>query len=314
LLVHMSGSDRKCEEIARGNHGIITFEEARDAGLSEKGIDYRVEHRGWCEVHPNVFRMPGVPDSLGSRRAAAVKAAGDGAMLSHRTAGAMLELEGIEAADEIEVVAYSGITLQGVKVHRIGKGDIPKKVFVNGLPVTRVERVLIDLAGCLPIPVVGIAIDHALRKKLTTLARLWAELGAVGGRGRRGTKAFRIMLSARDEMTAQMRSTFEAKMRRILKRIKGHTAVPNYKVITPNGPRYFDFCYPGLKLAIECHSIDWHTGERMKRDLKRHRELEAMGYKILYFTWDEVCFEADMVEREVRKAIEERQLFLPAEA
>src|SRR5689334_7119038 len=108
MLVHMSTSDRKCEEIARGNHGIFAFEEAREAGLSEAEIDYRVRHRGWCEVHPNVFRMPGVPDSLASRRAAAVKAVGDGAMLSHRTAGALLELEGIEAGDEIEVVAYSG--------------------------------------------------------------------------------------------------------------------------------------------------------------------------------------------------------------
>lgn len=69
------------------------------------------------------------------------------------------------------------------------------------------------------------------------------------------------MLSARDEMTAEMRSTFEAKMRRLLKRIKGHTAVPNYKVITKDGVRFFDFCYPGLKLAIECHSIDWDTGQ-----------------------------------------------------
>jgi hypothetical protein len=128
----MSGSDRECEEIARGNHGIITSDEARDAGLSEKEIDYRIKHRGWCEVHPNVFRMPGVPDSLNSRRAAAVKAVGDGAMLSHRTAGAMLGLEGIDAGDEIEIVAYPGITLHGVKVHRIRKNDLPQRVYVTG--------------------------------------------------------------------------------------------------------------------------------------------------------------------------------------
>ena len=243
---------------------------------------------------------------------AAVKAAGPGALLSHRTAAVLLELEGVTESGEIELVAYTGIKLKGVKIHRLRKDDVPTRSFVDGLPITRVERVVIDLAGCLPIPIVGIAIDHVLRRRLTTLARLWAELETIGGQGRRGTKALRIMLSVRDNMTAEMRSTFEAKMRRILKRIKGHLAVPNFKVITPQGARFFDFCYPELRLAIECQSIDYHTGERMKRDIKRHRELEAMGFKILYFTWDEVCFEADMVEREVRKAIENRELFLSA--
>ncbi|MGH2753423.1 MAG: DUF559 domain-containing protein [Actinomycetota bacterium] len=306
----MSSADRICEEITLDNHGIITFDEARSAGLSVFEIWYRVENLGWVEVHPHVFRIGGAPDTKDSRLRAAVKAAGPGARLSHRTAAVLLGLEGITEGERIEVISYRGNSLKGVQVHRLLREDKPAATFMNGHPVTRVERVIIDLAGQLPIHVVGIAIDHALRHRLTTLERLWRELDSTGGRGRRGTKALRIMLLARDEMTAEMRSMFETKMRRILKRIKGYTARPNFKVITPRGTRYFDFCYEPEKLGIECHSVDYHTGERMKKDLKRHRELEGMGYRILYFTWDEVCFEADMVEQEVRKNLKERQLLL----
>jgi very-short-patch-repair endonuclease len=306
----MSKADRRCERLSEDNHGIVSYEEAREAGLSTADIWYRVQHRGWTEVHPRVYRMPGVPETEASCKAAAVKAGGPGAMLSHRSAGELHGFEGITEGDRIEIVAYTGVKLRGVKVHRLGPDDRPSRTYVKGLPVTRVERTIIDLAGCLPIRVVGVAIDYVLRKRMTTLARLWRELDETGGRGRRGTRALRVMLEVRDEMTAEMRSTFEAKMRRILKRIKGHTAIPNFKVLTANGARYFDFCYPGLKLAIECHSVDYHTGERMKADVKRHRELEAMGYKILYFLWEEVCFDPEMVEAEVRKAIAERELFL----
>ena len=277
----MSNPDRLCEDIARRDHGIVSYQEALDSGLSPYEIWYRVQRCGWIEVHPSTFRLPGAPVTERSRQSAALKAVGPDSMLSHRSAGELHGLEGISQGDKIEVIAHTGIKVKGVKIHRISKEDTPRRAFVDGLPVTRVERTIIDLAGCLPISVVGIAIDYALRKKLTTLARLWAELKVVGGRGRRGTKALRIMLSVRDNMTAEMRSTFEAKMRRILKRIKGHLAIPNFKVITPQGARFFDFCYPSLMLAIECQSIDYHTGERMKRDIKRHRELEAMGYKIL---------------------------------
>ena len=308
----MAAADRLCEQIARNEHGIVSFQEAISAGLSGRDIRYRVLHMGWEEVHPGIYRLPGVPDTEESRKAAAVKAGGPGAMLSHRSAGALYGLEGITEGHRIEIVAYTGIELKGVKVHRLNPDDRPARAYVDGLPVTQVERTIIDLAGCLPIKVVGLAIDYVLRKRMTTLARLWQELDRTGGQGRRGTRSLRTMLEVRDEMTAEMRSTFEAKMRRILRRIKRHRAIPNFRVVTQNGTRYFDFCFPELKLAIECHSVDWHTGERMKRDVKRHRELEAMGYKILYFLWDEVCFEPEMVEEEVRRAIAEREVFLSA--
>ena len=306
----MSSADRLCEKISQGDHGILTFEEARKTGLSRYDIRYRVQHLGWVEVHPGVYRMAGVPDTEEGRMMAAVKAAGPGAALSHRTAAGLLGLEGITPGARIEVVAYTGVKLKGVRVHRLRPGDRPARTYVKGLPVTRVERVIIDLAGSLPIRVVGVALDHALRKRLTKLDRLWRELETTGGQGRRGTKALRIMLLVRDDMTAELRSTFEAKMRRILKRIKGHAAIPNFRIVTPTTTRFFDFCYPDLMLGIECHSVDWHTGERMKKDVKRHRELEGMGYRVLYFLWEEVCFEADMVEREVRKALKEREVLL----
>lgn len=299
--------DRECERSARDNHGIISFEEARKAGLSEKEIAHKVAKEGWVSVHPLVYRLPGAPDTKKSRFAAAVKAAGPDALLSHRSAAELLGLDGISSGDKIEVVNHTGHQLKGVKVHRLRPIDRPRRMHVDGIPVTRMERVLIDLAGCLPIKVVGLALDDALRRRATTLARMWEELNRIGGRGRKGTKNLRVMLIVRDELDAEMRSAFEARMRRILKRIRGYEAIPNFRINTRVKTRYLDFGYRELPLGIECHSVDWHTGVRMKKDIKRDREFKNIGYEVLYFTWEEVYFEAEMVEREVRAAIRRRE-------
>jgi very-short-patch-repair endonuclease len=255
--------------------------------------------------------VAGAVDTKESRILAAVKAAGPDALLSHRSAAELIGLEGIESGDEIEVVNHTGNELVGVKVHRLRPTDRPRRMFVRGIPCTRVERILIDLCGWLPRRIVGRALDDALRRKLVTLATLRKELDIVGGRGRRGTKDFRILVATRDRFDSEMRSPFERKMRQILKRIKEYDAIPNFKVRTAKKNRYFDFCYPTLLLGIECHSVGAHLGdEKLKDDAKRDRELGALGYEILYFTWEEVWFEPDSVEREMRAAIARREVLV----
>jgi len=297
--------------VAGENNGIMTKSDCRSCGLSDEQIQYRVETGALIIVHRGVYRVAGAPDTKESRMMAAVKAAGPDALLSHRAAAELVGLEGIEAGDTIEVVNSSGNRVEGVRAHRLRPTDRPKRMFVKGIPCTRVERILIDLCGRLPRRVVGRALDDALRKKLVTLESLREELDRLGARGRTGTKDFRILIATRDRFDSEMRSPFERKMRRILKRIKEYEAIPNFKVRTAKKDRYFDFCYPTLWLGIECHSVGAHLGdEKLKEDAKRDRELGALWYEILYFTWEEVWYEPNHVEREVREAIARREIFV----
>ena len=303
--------DASLLKVANEDHGIVSNDDCDACGLSNDQVRYRVRTGRLITIHPRVYRVAGAPDTKEGRLMAAVKAAGPGALVSHRSAAELMGLEGIESGDKIEIVDHNGNELDGVTVHKLRPVDRPGRMFVNGIPCTRVERTLIDLCGHLPRRIVGRALDDALRRKLVTLATIRRELELLGARGRTGTKDFRILVSTRDRFDSEIRSPFERRMRHILKRIKEYEAIPNFKVRTARGTRYFDFCYPTLILGIECHSVGAHLGEdNLKRDAKRDRELGAVGYEILYFTWEEVWFEPDMVEREVREAIARREILV----
>ena len=113
------------------------------------------------------------------------------------------------------------------------------------------------------------------------------------------------MLLGRDEHDEKVRSRFESKMLAILRRVLGHGFIPDFDILI-HGRRYvIDFYCPHARLAIECHSFKWHIG-RHNADAKRDRDISSTGIEVLYFTWDDVCFRATEVEREIRAAISRR--------
>ena len=150
---------------------------------------------------------------------------------------------------------------------------------------------------------VGLAMDDALRNGLTTIERLAIELETAGGPGIRGTRTFRRLLEGRDERDGKLRSRFEAKMMRIIKRITSDFA-PNFEVRWGNHRYFIDFAFPRIHLGIECQSVRWHWGnDYQQKDLHRHRRLTGMGWAIIGFTWDDVVFTPLEVEHELRELL-----------
>ena len=171
------------------------------------------------------------------------------------------------------------------------------------MAVSSVERTLFDLAGKLPLGRVGLAIDDALRRRFTTLDRLWEAWATFGGKGRKGTRAFKVLLFGRDDREGLLRSRLESKMMRILRRIG--TPAPNHKVSDGSRIAFLDFAYPDLKVGIETHGAVWHHGEeRWKKDLARDRWLKSMGWSVLYYSWDDVHLSPAATEKEIRSFLE----------
>ena len=77
---------------------------------------------------------------------------------------------------------------------------------VQGIPVTTPERTLLDCASILPAIVVAKAVESAIRKRLTTTDRINEVLAAKGGRGVRGTRKLRWIVSQRVADTATGRA------------------------------------------------------------------------------------------------------------
>ncbi len=81
---------------ASAHHGVVTRQAAERAGVSRSAW-YRALDAGWiAALHPNVARMHGSPTTVEQKIAAAVLAAGPGALASHGTAAFLWGLPGAE--------------------------------------------------------------------------------------------------------------------------------------------------------------------------------------------------------------------------
>lgn len=296
-------AERRCREFVEAGHGVVSAEQAQSAGYSRQAL-WRLVARGlWRRLNSRAYLLPGASRTWLSDLTAACHWGGHDSFASHRSAALVLELEGIEATPP-EISLYSGRQTPGIITHRLRPSDLPRTRVINGIRVTSVERTLLDLAGVVPPRVTGLALDDALRRRLTNLDRVWKVWETDGGNGRKGTRKLRILLTMRDHRDSLLATRFEKKMRRILRRIQPAKLVEQCRVQDGTRNYYIDFAYPHALLGIECHSIKWHMGEeRFKRDLARDRRLKLLGWTILYFSWDDVVFNPDRVEAEVHAAL-----------
>jgi very-short-patch-repair endonuclease len=288
---------RSCESHAAGNHGIVPLSIALSEGLDNQAVHHLVSIGRWVRVFARAYRVAGAPDTWRSRLAA-VNASIEGRFaFSHRTAGALLGLDPIAERD-IEIISKTMPRLPGVRVHRI-RGPWPQLLHAEGFPVTSAHRTILDLFAVKHHNMAELALEDALRKKMTTLDRLWDEYTKTCTHGRNGCRHFRLALLQRDDRDGTLQSRMESKLRRIIKHLPGEPAVPQVEVRTA-GFRYFlDFAYPGVMLGIEAQSIRWHMGQaKFYYDLKRDRRLKRAGWTMLYFSMDDLL-RRDEVAKEI---------------
>lgn len=255
---------------------------------------------------PRVYRLPGVPVTFEGRLTAVRLWMGDEGFFTGRTAAYISKLQGIERPRLISIACTQNARLPGwVQAKRLDRDDRPPTRNVHGFRLPNTERILLDLARECEPKVSGAALDDALRRKMVTIESLAAFLDAEG-RLRPGAAVMRQLLRGRDDRDGKLRSEFEARMLKILRRIKEHRAVPNHMVETEGETFFIDFYVPDAVLGIECHSWRWHEGGFSERDGKRDRKIKRAGIDLVYFTWDEVTFDPRGVEAEVRASIAAR--------
>lgn len=286
--------DELAFKIAADQWGHISRRQALECGLTPRQIQQRTTRGGWKTVHPGVYRLPDAPVSWKGRVQAALLWAGPDALLCGRTAAYLLGLEGIEQPHDIDILTTASTPVPGVRIHRRRAGTTRRRN-AGGFPACEVEQILIQVAAELPARRVGMALDSALRGRLTTVERV-KQVVSMPGNGRNGVASLRRLVAARDANDEKIRSAFEAKMLQILRRMKGLKFTVDHPVVV-DGERFdLDFFVPSGPLGIECHSFWWHV-TKQNDDVRRERKIRSAGIDLIYFTWDDVTFDAAGVER-----------------
>jgi hypothetical protein len=98
-------------------------------------------------VHRGVYAVGHAAPSIDGDYMAAVLTCGEGAVLSHRAAAHKLRLlPGPPPPAEVTVPTTAGRRRPGIVVHRVKTLDLLDVSVVDGIPITTVPRILLDLA------------------------------------------------------------------------------------------------------------------------------------------------------------------------
>lgn len=277
-------------EIAESQLGVITRRQVLRSGVSRHRVDDLVKRGQLVRFRHTVLKLSGAPITWKTQVMAACLQASPGAAACSATAAALLGLEGVRAA-QIEIATTRSIKAKGdIAFHRVSRLPPDQITKVGPIPVTGVERTILDLAGRGRRWEVDAAIDSALRKELTSLNSLSDFLVEEARSGTAGVQLLRERLGRRQPGEGLPRSPLEREVLEFL----SHAGLPRPLINVPiRGDDGFfalvDFFYPKQKVVIEVQSYAHHSSMlAFNRDAERLSELTARGYRTMEVTLEQI--------------------------
>jgi very-short-patch-repair endonuclease len=287
----MNSTDRLIAAFAECQRGLVTRRQLLRLRCVPAAIERRVATGRLVRILPAVYRVAGAPaDLLQLVHAATLWTDPDGAA-SHATAAHLLHLAS-DPPERVDLTVPRERPLRSrvLDVHRTGEWPRIDRVTVDGIPCTSATRTLIDLAGGLDAERLEAMYHAARRLGLTSPAHFEARFARLGGRGRPGSGQLRRLIETERGSDRALESVLEVKAARLLRRSPLPAPVRQHWVTVAGGGRYrLDFAWPLYRVAVECDSFEWHGNRlRWKRDRRRVAAIEALGWRVLFVTWDDV--------------------------
>jgi very-short-patch-repair endonuclease len=212
---------------------------------------------------------------------AAVLAGGEGAVLSHASAAAAWDLRRTPGgAIDVTVPTRAGRERRpGLRIHRcaLTARDVTE---VRGVPVTTVDRTIIDLSRTLK----GRALEQ--------IVDLADERGIVDFDDLRSAKSASLQAVLRTYAPAPTDSDLEEAFLQLcddhdIRRPETRAYVEGYRV---------DFVWRDVRLVVEVDGYRYHRApSRFEADRERDVTLRLKGWRVLRFTWRQVTERAAWV-------------------
>lgn len=296
--------DHQVSELAPKQRFLVTRTQVLALGGSDAGINRRVSSGQWRVVQPGVYQVDQRHSVWEDQVLSAVLAAGDGAVASHRAALILWGLDGISSAP-VEITApYSHNPVpSGTIVHRTRRPV--EATLIVGIPVSTIERTLLDMAAVLRPLAASKAFESAFRRRLTTVDRMFAFLKERGGRGVRGTRmARRILNNRRDDTPTDSGAETEALY--LMRRAGLPEPILQHRITTLDGETIrLDFYWALLRKAIEIDGLDAHdSADKLDSDLQRQNKLMDLGIELRRFSARRIRRHPDDFIAEVRRFLE----------
>lgn len=247
------GATRAIRALAERQHGIVARWQILELGFSEGLAQGRTAGGMLIPVFHGAFTLGRRRLDREGRWMAAVLASGPQAVLSH---GSAMELWGMRGSNgPIEVLRRSGGAWRRhpeIRVHQTRSLPLEQVTKERGIPVTTVERALLDMASRLSTKQQEralVAADRSGRVNWPALQRLVAR-----GRGRQGIGGLRRVAMEVDPRAVDARSELEVDFLALCR----EAAIPVPEINVFVGPHLVDFLWPAQKVVVETDGYAYH--------------------------------------------------------
>lgn len=274
--------------IARVQHGAFSLAQAIDVGLSSNWLTRKCRQGAVERCARGVYAVVGAPVTTLRSTMIHLLAAGPGALATADTALALWCPE-VDLPDRpvIAVPPSCGYRSPDADLRRSSDLAIAKPTVIDGIPVVGVARALLDASRGRSVDEVVGLIDACRRHLPLSAGALVEALHWHARRGRPGIATFR------EAVRRLGRQVPDSEFERLVVRDLERAGVPRPRLhhvvrVPDEDPIELDIDWEGVLVDVELDGADHVVRMRKaRRDRRRDRVLQAIGYEVLRYTWDD---------------------------
>jgi len=290
--------DRVVGGFADRQHGVVSREQLLAAGQTPRVIRRAVDAGRLRPVFRGVYAFGHIALRREGWWMAALLACGEGAALSHRTAATIWGLvTGPTLPVDVTTSTDHGRKHRQITTHRTLL--VPLDAVVrDDLRVTTPSRTTVDLAATLKGRALREVVERAqdLRRFDPIDVRDALARAPRRPRSRRLHDLITVMSPDDDNARSHLERLFLA----LTRKAKLPKPTANHEI----AGRRRDFAWPVERLVVETDGYRYHSSRAARRrDNRRDRQLTAVGWRTVRFTYEEVAFEPGVVGAELAQLL-----------
>jgi len=290
--------DLQLAALAAIQHGVVSWLQLREIGFTKHAVHARVAAGRLHRVHRGVYAVGHTKISLRARWMAAVLACGPEAVLSHRAAAALLELRAAPSGPIDVTAAALAHRLPGIRCHVARQLHPDDRTKIDGIPVTTLSRLLLDLAETDNPRRLRSTLEAAQRADLLNVLHLEATMARSPGR--HSLKPLAAALEQLNDEAPWTQSELETRFLELVRH--AGLPAPHCNVVVDGVP--VDFHWPAHNLIVEVDGFRYHrTRASFEDDRRRDTRHAVAGRRSVRLTHQRIVYEQREMLSDLRKLI-----------
>lgn len=276
-------------------YGIITVQQAREAGLTDRMIAYRVDTGRWRRLAKGVFAAGSAPPTWQRDLSAAIlfhlRAIATGWSAAHLHGFTQAAPDRPEVMTSLTASARSPLA----KVTRSAFFHQVQRSRVNGFETSSPAETILTIVPRLPPQRVEALVDETLARGTATIADYMDILARCEGGRVKGVVMLRDVVKVR---TPDAYEPPHSELERLSRKLTDDPRVPpvthQHPILGNAGPMIVDTFIGAWGLVLEVDGRAYHSRKAdFERDRRRDNAAASLGYVVLRFTWEMVTKDFD---------------------